>query len=242
MAFGERVLAASEYQLSIVKPQSAFFERFGSAGFKALETLTQIARDHGVLVLLDGKRGDIDSTALAYAQSYFGETTALKVDAITTHAYLGIGALDPMIDLTVRQGGGLFVVVRSSNPEGQELQTARTSSGLTVAQALCREITERNRKLIEAQNAERDSIGPIGAVVGATCIDAGETVAALPTSFILAPGVGAQGATVQDIQARMPQARGRILASVSRAILANGTAESDIRTTIRELQRQTQDI
>ena len=232
LAFGRRVLEAADYRLSIVKPQSAFFERFGSAGFKALEELAAHARSREVLVLLDGKRGDIDSTALAYAESYFGAATPLHVDAITTHAYLGIGALDPMIDVAVKHEGGVFVVVRSSNPEGKELQTARTASGLTVAQALAREITERNRKLTS------EALGPLGAVVGATCDDAAETVAAMPASFILAPGVGAQGATVADVRARMPDARGRILASVSRAILANGTAASEIRTTIRELQRQ----
>lgn len=232
LAFGQRVLEAADFRLSIVKPQSAFFERFGSAGFKAMEELTALARRHDVLVLLDGKRGDIDSTALAYAESYFGSATSLQVDAITTHAYLGIGALDPMIDFTVARGGGIFIVVRSSNPEGKELQTARTASGATVAQALCREITERNRKLT------REAIGPLGAVVGATCEDAAETVEALPASFILAPGVGAQGATMEDIRTRMPNARGRILASVSRAILANGATASEIRTTIRELQRQ----
>lgn len=232
LAFGQRVLEAAEYKLSIIKPQSAFFERFGSAGFKALEELTAIARRHEVLVLVDGKRGDIDSTALAYAQGYFGPTTALQVDAITTHAYLGIGALDPMIDHVVKYGGGLFVVVRSSNPEGREIQTARTAHGETVAQSLCREITSRNRK------HTNEAMGPLGAVVGATCEDAADTVAALPSSFILAPGVGAQGATLQDIRARMPNATGRILANVSRAILANGAAPGEIRTTIRELQRQ----
>jgi orotidine-5'-phosphate decarboxylase len=232
LAFGQRVLAAAQYKLSIVKPQSAFFERFGSAGFKALEEFTAIARRHEVLVLVDGKRGDIDSTALAYAEGYFGATTALQIDAITTHAYLGMGALDPMIDHVVKQGGGVFVVVRSSNPEGRELQTARTTGGETVAQALCREITARNRKYTS------EPLGPLGAVVGATCDDAADTVAALPTSFILAPGVGAQGATMQDIRARMPNAQGRILANVSRAILANGPAVEEIRTTIRELQRQ----
>lgn len=236
LAFGERVLEAADFKLSIVKPQSAFFERFGSLGFKALEQLTQIASERGVLVLLDGKRGDIDSTALAYAESYFGDTTALKVDAMTTHAYLGIGALDPMIELTVKKGGGMFVVVRSSNPEGKELQTARTASGASVAESLCREITERNRKLTA------EAVGPLGAVVGATCDDAAKTIAALPTSFILAPGVGAQGATIQDIRARMPNARGRILPNVSRAILANGASVGEIRTTIRELQRQAAQI
>jgi len=232
LAFGQRVLEAADFQLSIVKPQSAFFERFGSAGIKALEELTALARRREVLVLLDGKRGDIDSTALAYAESYFGAATRLQVDAITTHAYLGIGALDPMIDFIVKRGGGMFVVVRSSNPEGRELQTARTASGATVAESLCREITERNRKLTS------EAIGPLGAVVGATCEDAADIAADLPASFILAPGVGAQGATMDDIRARMPNARGRILGSVSRAILANGASASEIRTTIRELQRQ----
>jgi orotidine-5'-phosphate decarboxylase len=232
LAFGQRVLEAAEYRLSIVKPQSAFFERFGSAGFKAMEELSALARSREVLVLLDGKRGDIDSTALAYAESYFGAVTPLRVDAITTHAYLGFGALDPMLELVVKNDGGVFVVVRSSNPEGRELQTARLANGETVAQALCREITQRNQKY------GSDSVGPIGAVVGATCDDAAATVDALPTAFILAPGVGAQGATMDDIRTRMPNARGRILANVSRAILANGTSVGEIRTTIRELQRQ----
>jgi orotidine-5'-phosphate decarboxylase len=232
LAFGQRVLEAADYRLSIVKPQSAFFERFGSAGFKAMEDLSALARSREVLVLLDGKRGDIDSTAMAYAESYFGTETALHVDAITTHAYLGLGALDPMFDFAVEHDGGVFVVVRSSNPEGRALQGARLANGETVAQSLCREITERNRRY------GTDPSGPIGAVVGATCDDAAATVDALPTSFILAPGVGAQGATMDDIRARMPQARGRILANVSRAILANGTSVSEIRGTIRELQRQ----
>jgi orotidine-5'-phosphate decarboxylase len=235
-AFGQRVLEAGDYRLSIVKPQSAFFERFGSLGFKALEELSALAHSRGVLVLLDGKRGDIDSSALAYAEGYFGDNTALKIDAITTHVYLGIGALDPLLDFCAKRDGGVFVVVRSSNPEGRELQTARTASGETVAEALCREITTRNRRYAG------EGIGPIGAVVGATCDDAAATVDALPTAFILAPGVGAQGATMQDIARRMPNARGRILANVSRAVLANGTSVGEIRTTIRELQRQAAEL
>lgn len=236
LAFGQRVLEAADFKLSIIKPQSAFFERFGSAGFKAMEELTALARSREVLVLLDGKRGDIDSTATAYAESYFGADTALHVDAITTHAYLGLGALDPMFDFAVKHEGGAFVVVRSSNPEGRELQLAKLPSGETVAQSLCRGITERNRKYAP------ETTGPLGAVVGATCDDAATTVDGLPTSYILAPGVGAQGATMDDIRARMPQARGRILANVSRAILANGTSVAEIRTTIRELQRQAEKL
>jgi orotidine-5'-phosphate decarboxylase len=233
--FGRRVLEAADFRISLLKPQSAFFERFGSAGMKAVEELTSLARSREVLVLLDGKRGDIDTTGAAYAEGYFSSTTTLRVDAVTTHVYLGLAALDPFLDIALRAAGGVFPVVRSSNPEGRELQTARLANGETVAQNLCREITLRNRK----QGA---GLGYIGAVVGATCDDAAETVAALPQSFILAPGVGAQGATVQDVLKRMPAARGRVLPNVSRAILANGGAVADIRATIRGLQDQAREL
>jgi len=234
--FGKRVLEAAQFELSIIKPQSAFFERFGSAGVRAMEQLAQLARSRGVLVLLDGKRGDIDTTAEAYAAGYFSPSSPLRVDAVTTHAYLGFGALEKFLDIAIRNDGGVFVVVRSSNPEGRELQTAKLANGETVASNLCRLITERNRL------ASADGLGPIGAVVGATCEDAAETVAAMPTAFILAPGVGAQGATIQDVLTRMPAARGRVLPNVSRAILANGSSASDIRTTIRALQLQSRDL
>ncbi len=231
LAFGERVLSAARYAIAIIKPQSAFFERFGSAGVAALEALTRRAREHDVLVLLDGKRGDIDTTGAAYAEGYFSATTTLRVDAVTTHAYLGIGALDPFLQIALRNDGGVFVVVRSSNPEGHALQTARLASGESVAEHLAREITERNAR-------GGAGLGPIGAVVGATCEDAAPLVTRLPQSFILAPGVGAQGATMQDVLARMPQARGRVLPNVSRAILANGGREEDIASAIRALQTQ----
>lgn len=232
LEFGKRVLAAADYQISVIKPQSAFFERFGSAGFKAMEDLSELARSKEVLVLLDGKRGDIDTTGAAYAESYFGPHSKLRVDAVTTHAYLGLGALKPFFDLAVGSQAGVFVVVRSSNPEGRELQTARTSSGETIALAMSRQITQLN------QQYAGGSLGPIGAVVGATCEDAGITIEALPHSFILAPGVGAQGATMQDVLTRMPAARGRVLPNVSRAILANGVSAEHIATTIRSLKEQ----
>jgi orotidine-5'-phosphate decarboxylase len=231
--FGKRVLDAAEYRISVIKPQSAFFERFGSGGLRAVEALTLLARRREVLVLLDGKRGDIETTAAAYAEGYFSATTTLRVDAVTAHAYLGLGALDPFFDIAVSGDGGVFVVVRSSNPEGMQLQAARLASGETVAASLCREITARNRRYESS-----GTLGPIGAVVGATCEDAEQVAAAMPQSFILAPGVGAQGATVQDVLSRMPSARGRVLPSVSRAILANGVTIGDIRATIRSLQDQ----
>jgi orotidine-5'-phosphate decarboxylase len=232
LEFGRRVLEAGQYQFSIVKPQSAFFERFGSAGLKALEELTQLARARDVLVLIDGKRGDIDTTAEAYAEGYFSPASPLRADAVTTHAYLGFAALEKFLSIAERNEGGVFVVVRSSNPEGRELQLATLPSGESVALNLARLITERNAR------AGVESPGFIGAVVGATCDDADAIAAAMPSAYILAPGVGAQGATLQDVLKRMPSARGRVLPNVSRAILANGSSTNDIRTTIRSLQEQ----
>jgi orotidine-5'-phosphate decarboxylase len=235
LAFGTRVLEAAAFRISIIKPQSAFFERFGSAGFKAMEELCSLARSKGVLVLLDGKRGDIDTTGAAYAESYFGASTTLKVDAVTTHAYLGIGALQPFFDIALRANAGVFIVVRSSNPEGRDLQLASLADGRTVAQHLAHEITARNA-------AVGERVGPFGAVVGATCDDAAAIVAELPQSFILAPGVGAQGATMRDIAVRMPNAKGRVLANVSRAILAGGSTPSDIGVTVRALQDEARQL
>jgi len=236
LSFGLRVLKSVSFQLSIIKPQSAFFERFGSTGMLALEELVRQARAREVLVLLDGKRGDIDTTGAAYAEGYFSQTTSLRVDAVTTHAYLGLGALDPFIKMAVQNEGGVFVVVRSSNPEGIGLQTARMADGTTVARHLCAEITRLNERHGNV------SPGAIGAVVGATCDDAEEMATAMPTSFILAPGVGAQGATMRDVQARMPSARGRVLPSVSRGILANGTSCEDIGKAIESLSEKSRDL
>lgn len=236
LAFGRRILEAAEYRLAIVKPQSAYFERFGSAGVRALEELAALARRHEVLVLLDAKRGDIDTTGEAYAQAYFAPDAALRVDALTLHPYLGVGALRKALVYATRQGGGAFIVVRSSNPEGEALQTARTAGGETVAEALCREITALDAELGAA------AVGPIGAVIGATCHDAAGVVAALPRSYVLAPGVGAQGATLEDVRTRMPRGLGRVLPSVSRAILAAGGGASELRTTIRSLSARSKEL
>ena len=162
LEFGKRVLAAARFELALIKPQSAFFERFGSAGMAALEELVALARAREVLVLLDGKRGDIDTTGAAYAAGYFAPGTPLRVDAVTTHPYLGLGALHPFIELAVKHDGAVFVVVRSSNPEGFELQTARLANGETVAQSLCRQISALNQKYAGA------AVGPVGAVIGVT--------------------------------------------------------------------------
>lgn len=228
LELGERILAAANHDLAIVKPQVAFFERFGAEGFKALEELTAAARAREILVLADAKRGDIDSTADAYGEAWFG-ASRLRADALTVHAYLGLDALRGLIDRAVRADAGVFVVVRSSNPEGEALQTARMSDGRRVADGLADAMTVLNTRLVP------NGPGPLGAVVGATCADAAETVTRLGRSYVLAPGVGAQGASFADVASRMMGASGRVLPNVSRAVLANGGMAADIRTAIRAL-------
>jgi orotidine-5'-phosphate decarboxylase len=230
VAFGARVLEACRGEVAVVKPQSAYFERHGSSGVAALEQVTQMAAALGVIVLVDGKRGDIDATAAAYGESLASAARGLHADASTWHAYLGFDALRPAFDRIVGAGGGAFVVVRSSNPEGRGLQLARGADGRSVAETLADDVAAANR---------RYGGQPLGAVVGATCDDAGAIVERLAGAWVLAPGVGAQGASMADIAQRMPAARGRVLANVSRAIVAGGGDAAAIGAAIARLNDET---
>ena len=222
------VLEAAEDRLAIVKPQSAFFERFGSKGIEILERLIDGFQEHGTLALVDGKRGDIGSTVEAYAQAYLGPASAFHADAITAHAYLGFGALKPLLTHAVDAGAGVFIVVRSSNVEGIPLQTAvLNNDGRTVADALADMITEFN------EQTSGSEIGPVGAVVGAT-IENGllSTLERLPRSLILAPGIGHQGATYEDLRRRFERHAARAIPSSSRAVLDRGPDVEQLRSEI----------
>jgi orotidine-5'-phosphate decarboxylase len=214
----ETIASAAQDRLAIVKPQIAFFERFGSKGIQVLETLIESFHERGTLVLVDGKRGDIGSTVEAYAQAYLGASSAFRADAITAHAYLGFGSLKPLLDRAVDVGAGVFVVVRSSNVEGIALQSAvLTTDGRTVADSLSDMITEFN------EQTSGNEIGPIGAVVGATIeSDLLSTLERLPRSLILAPGIGHQGATFDDLRKRFQHHAARAIPSSSRAVLDRG--------------------
>ena len=227
------VTAAAEDRLAIVKPQIAFFERFGSKGLAVLEKLIEAFHERGTLVLVDGKRGDIGSTVEAYAQAYLGPSSAFHADAITAHAYLGFGSLKPLLTHAVDAGAGVFVVVRSSNVEGAALQTAVLSNdGRTVADSLADMITEFN------QETSGSEIGPVGAVVGATIEnELLPTLDRLPQSLILAPGVGHQGATFEDLRRRFAQHAARAIPSSSRAVLNRGPDVEQLRS---EIVRQCQ--
>ena len=227
-AFGAAVLDAVEGLVAIVKPQSAFFERHGSAGIAALEELCRDAQARGLLVLLDVKRGDIGSTSDAYAQAYLRADSPLAVDAITAAPYLGVASLAPLFDAAQASGRGVFVVARSSNPEGVHIQDARVDGGTDVVGHVLGEVAEVNAK------APGAVLGSIGTVFGATCETAGYDLAGTGGP-ILAPGLGAQGATVDDIASRFASCRDEVLPSASRSILGSGPDVVSMRAAATEL-------
>lgn len=212
--------------VSVVKPQSAFFERFGSRGIAVLERTIADCRAAGALVLLDVKRGDIGSTSQAYADAYLDPTSPLAVDAITASPFLGFGSLEPMYDTARRHGGGVFVLALTSNPEGPEVQHATTVEGDTVAGA----VLEGLRGL----NGDDQPLGSFGAVVGAT-IDPGEHDLWI-NGPLLAPGVGAQGGTADDVRRIFGAAAAHVLPSTSRDVLRAGPDQAALRDATRRTQ------
>jgi orotidine-5'-phosphate decarboxylase len=215
--------------VGIIKPQVAFFERHGSAGLAELERLIVDAHAAGLLVLADAKRGDIDSTAAAYADAWLGDGSPLAADAVTVHPYLGLAALAPCIELAGKTGRGVIVVTRSSNPEGRALQQALTAAGPSVEDTLLREISEWN-------GSPGVPLGTVGAVIGATLAPSSFALSQL-NGVILAPGLGAQGATPADVAARFAGcARGSVLASTSRGLLAAGPGVASLRQAAAALQ------
>jgi orotidine-5'-phosphate decarboxylase len=185
------VVAAVADHVPAVKPQAAFFEQLGWAGVRALERVVAAARAQGLLVVLDAKRGDIGSTARAYAAMGLSATGSCPSDAMTLSPYLGPESLAPYVDY-FDQGAGVFVLVRTSNP-GSLLWQAPNDDGIAC----------RVSDWIRAQNSAYSAgagLGPVGAVIGATLRDeAAAWRARMPRAWFLVPGFGAQGATAEDI-------------------------------------------
>jgi orotidine-5'-phosphate decarboxylase len=213
------VVEALADRVAIFKPQSAFFERFGSAGIAVLERAIRALREAGALVLLDAKRGDVGSTMEGYAAAYLAKDAPMACDALTVSPYLGFGSLQPAIDEARIAGAGLFVLALTSNPEGPQFQSARTASGETVAGAVL--------DGLRALNAEADDLGSFGAVVGATI---GRTSEDLDIRGpLLAPGLGAQGATAESLAEVFGTALHNVVPAMSREILASGPDLASLR-------------
>ena len=200
-------------RIAVFKPQSAFFEAFGSRGVAVLERVLADIREAGAVSLLDVKRGDIGSSMTGYATAYLGDGSPLAADAVTLSPYLGVGALLPAIDLAVAQGRGVYVLARTSNPEGTRIQHH-------AAQVVIDEIT--------GLNPGRDHA--IGLVVGATHSDPSCDLTGFNAS-ILAPGIGAQGGTVEGLAETFGPALGHVLPTASREVIGGGRDELHARAT-----------
>lgn len=207
-------------RIAVLKPQSAFFERFGSAGIAVLESTIRQSRNAGALVILDAKRGDIGSTAQAYAQAYLDPRSPLFADALTVNPYLGFGSMDPLLDEAEAHRGGLFVLALTSNPEGGEVQHARRSDGKTVAQHMIDEVGRHNR--------EASPLGSVGVVVGATVTGERPDLTGL-NGPVLVPGLGAQGGVPDDLKAILGGLNGAVLPSYSREVLSHGPSVTGLR-------------
>ncbi|WP_141013410.1 orotidine-5'-phosphate decarboxylase [Nocardioides sambongensis] len=212
--------------VSVIKPQSAFYERFGSGGVAVLERVIADARAAGALVLLDVKRGDIGSTSQAYADAYLDPASPLAADAITVSPYLGFGSLQPFVETARRHDAGLFVLAATSNKEGPEFQEAVTTAeygGRPVAAT----VLDHLRRL----NDGAAPLGSFGAVVGATIDGSGLDFDV--NGPILAPGYGEQGGTTADIGRIFGASARHVVASSSRGVLRLGPDPQAMRDAVR---------
>jgi orotidine-5'-phosphate decarboxylase len=233
--FGLRVVDAVQGRAGILKPQVAFFERHGAAGYSALESVLQAARDAGLLVIADVKRGDLGTSVEAYGQAWLTPGSPLEADAMTISAFQGVGSISAPVELAQTTGKGLFVLAATSNPESISIQTARVETGddagKTVAGAIVSEV-------IAINSAEAKLLGSVGIVLGATVLSENygirvDELAGPSATPVLAPGFGHQGALFSDIRTRYGAATPHCIVAVSRGVLSagpDGLAEAVSRT------------
>ncbi|BCW59053.1 orotidine-5'-phosphate decarboxylase [Arthrobacter sp. StoSoilB20] len=232
--FSLTVVEAVSSLAAAVKPQVALYERHGSAGMAVLERTLAASAEAGVLSIADAKRGDIGSTMAAYADAWLRDGSSLAADSVTLSPYLGFESLRPALDLAAQYGRGVFVLALTSNTEGKSVQHVGGSE--SVARRIALAAGVENQRYSGA-------LGSVGLVVGATIgsalddlgIDLGQVRGA-----ILAPGLGAQGATPADLRATFGAAYPTVLATSSRGILAAGPTVEGLRAateaTLRDLR------
>jgi orotidine-5'-phosphate decarboxylase len=204
---------------AVVKPQVAFFETYGAAGYAVLERTIAALRSAGALVVADAKRGDIGTTMAAYAAAWAGDSP-LAADAVTATPYLGFGSLRPLLEAAAAHARGVFVLAATSNPEGATVQRA-TFDGRTVAQLIVDQAAVVNR------STNPSGPGYVGVVVGATVFEAPD-VSELGGP-VLVPGVGVQGARPEALGGLGGAAPGQLLPAVAREVLRAGPSVSDLR-------------
>jgi orotidine-5'-phosphate decarboxylase len=232
--FSFTVLEAVASLAAAVKPQVALYERHGSAGMAVLERTLAAAAEASVLSIADAKRGDIGSTMAAYADAWLRDGSALAADSVTLSPYLGFESLRPALDLAAQTGRGVFVLALTSNPEGASVQ--HVGGADSVARRIVRAAAAENQRYA----GELGSTGlVVGATVGSALTDLDLDLAAV-RGPILAPGLGAQGATAADLRRTFGSAYGQVLGTSSRDILGAGPRIQDLqdaaRRTLEELR------
>jgi orotidine-5'-phosphate decarboxylase len=208
-----------------VKPQSACFEALGADGASAFEEVCDYAHTVGLLVIADAKRGDIGSTARAYAAAYLEPRNGdpALADALTVNTYLGRDSLEPFVAACRRSGGGLFCLVKTSNPGGVDVQDLTLSDGHLVWHHVARLVADLGEEVVG-----ECGLSSIGAVVGATFPRAvSEARRLLPKAILLLPGVGAQGATPADVARAFTSGPASALVTVSRSVIYAFRFEGD---------------
>ena len=216
--------AVSPYVVG-VKLQVAFFEALGSDGLRAYEEVCDYARAATLLVVADGKRGDIGSTARAYADAYLeaGEDGRLPVDALTVNPYLGSDSVEPLIAACRRSGAGIFCLVKTSNAGSADIQDLALSDGRRVWQQVAELVNEWGSGLL----GER-GLSSVGAVVGATYPRAvAEARRLMPQAILLLPGIGAQGGAVSDLVRAFQSGPASALVAASRSVMYAARAGDD---------------
>ena len=228
--FGRGIIDVVAPLVGVVKPQAAFFEQLGPAGMSALHDVVQYAQQQGLMVILDGKRNDIGSTATAYADAYLGagEASPWGADALTVSPYLGDDSLDPFVEVARQRDAGIFVLVKTSNPGGkcfQDLSCEGQPLYRHVA-ALVEQLAQASLPTEEGTNVE---YGAVGAVVGATYPEQLEELrVAMPHSWFLVPGFGAQGGAAADVAGAFDeQGLGAVVNSSRGIIFAHARAPYD---------------
>lgn len=205
--FCRGIIEAAAGLAPVVKFQSACFERFGGPGVAVLAELIAHAKRAGLLVVLDAKRGDIGISNEHYAAG----VVAMGADAVTVSGYLGLGVVEPFL----KEGVGVFVLVRTSNPDGDAVQSSRLADGRTVAEMMADQVAEFGRAWVGTAG-----VSDVGAVVGATKAAEGAALRArMPNQVFLVPGYGAQGGTLQDVRALLDARRGGVLVTASRSVI-----------------------
>ncbi|WP_342319808.1 orotidine-5'-phosphate decarboxylase [Corynebacterium mayonis] len=224
--FSEICVEAFAGHVALIKPQVAFYERFGSAGFAVLEQTLKALREAGSIVVADAKRGDIGSTMQGYASAWLEPGGALEADALTLTPFLGVGSLAPAIEMAQRAGKGVFVMAANSNPEAQSFQ-AQECEGMSISQQMVDACAKFNTG---------EDVGAVGVVVGATVVK--------PPRLdhlngpVLLPGVGAQGGTLERVLAIAGDGAHLFFPNVSRSVLSAGPDVNELRKCAFELGKR----